>query len=337
MKSGALLLVSTLIALLMAEGLVRVLDIKPRPLEPLPIPSYQLSENPVLLYEYRPGYRPENEPWDIKHRGFSINRDGFRDYEYTTQKPENTYRIAVLGDSTTAGYGIENVDDTYPKLLEKRLNRNGDGQLYQVLNMGVGGYHAVQELETLRAKGLKYQPDMVVVCFCINDFHINSDGGVYSNLVDANPHLVPVRNVLRLALKYSRLLFVLYHRLGFSRSTERGITPNRWYEKNVLKGENAVRVGLSMLSELRAQHGFETVIFILPAFTDPFDAYTYEAIHKQFFASAAGLEGIELIDLWPSFQKVNNNAPVFADDSVHMNPYGHSVMVEILYPIIRKH
>ena len=49
MKSGALVLMSILLTLLMAEGLVRVPGIKPKTLGPLPIPSYQLSENAVQL------------------------------------------------------------------------------------------------------------------------------------------------------------------------------------------------------------------------------------------------------------------------------------------------
>jgi hypothetical protein len=122
---------------------VRVADVAPRPLEPLHVPNYQISDNPVIGYEYRPGYGPTDEPFDSSHRGYSINRAGFRDHEYPLEKPPGVYRILVLGDSTTAGNGIANLDRTYTKVLEKILNEDGDRK-FEVLNMGVGGYHTMQ-------------------------------------------------------------------------------------------------------------------------------------------------------------------------------------------------
>ena len=63
-----------------------VLDLPPRPLTPLPIADYRLSVNPVLNYEYRPGYTPSDRHFDWSHRGFAMNSAGFRDYEYAETK-----------------------------------------------------------------------------------------------------------------------------------------------------------------------------------------------------------------------------------------------------------
>jgi hypothetical protein len=60
------------------------------------------------------------------------------------------------------------------------------GRQYQVLNMGVGGYQTLQEVELLRSRGLKYDPDYVLIGFCINDFHLTSDGGIYPLLLKGN-------------------------------------------------------------------------------------------------------------------------------------------------------
>jgi hypothetical protein len=35
--------------------------------------------------------------------------------------------------------------------------------------MGTEGYNSIQELELLRTKGLKYNPDLVVIYYCLND------------------------------------------------------------------------------------------------------------------------------------------------------------------------
>lgn len=49
---------------------------------------------------------------------------------------EKAGRIIALGDSLTAGYGL-NVDDAYPALIQRKIEQ---GSLnYQVINAGVSG------------------------------------------------------------------------------------------------------------------------------------------------------------------------------------------------------
>jgi hypothetical protein len=94
-----LILSSFVLALLIMEIVVRVLDLPPQPLAPRPITDFRLSENPVISYEYQPGDKPSDRPFDESHRGFAINSAGFRDYEYAETKPAETYRLAfpILG------------------------------------------------------------------------------------------------------------------------------------------------------------------------------------------------------------------------------------------------
>jgi hypothetical protein len=57
----------------------------------------------------------------------------------------------------------------FPHVLEARLARLLPAAGFEVVNLGVGGYNAWNELELLRDVGLGYQPDLVLVQFCIND------------------------------------------------------------------------------------------------------------------------------------------------------------------------
>src|SRR5262249_62365989 len=50
-----------------------------------------------------------------------INSQGRRDREYPQQKPAAVYRILMLGDSTTLGWGVP-VEQTVAKILETTLN-----------------------------------------------------------------------------------------------------------------------------------------------------------------------------------------------------------------------
>lgn len=333
---AGLILGSSVLALLVMEIFVRVLDVHPRPLAPLPIPSYRLSANPVIGYEYRPGYKPTDKPFDRAHKGYSISSTGFRDYEYEETKPEGTYRIVALGDSTTVGNGVQDIDKTYAKVLEKLLNRDNNTSMhYEVLNMGVGGYHTMQEIETLRVKGLKFKPDLVLVTFCMNDFSLHADGGVYEKLSKINQYSIRNTNptLYNSFLRFSRLAFILHHRLNLNSSKTKY---EQWYFENVLKGQSTVKAGFTLLSELQQKHGFSALVVILPEFSTPFDEYRSSVIHKKVFQAAQGLSGITVVDFLERFASRDNNAGKFSgDDFLHMNEYGHKAMAEMLLPTIR--
>jgi len=84
------------------------------------------------------------------------NSRGFRDYEHSVEKPENSYRIIILGDSYTFGWGVE-LGETVPKQLEHMLNENSSGTRYEVLNFGFPGIGLTEELYLLRRYGLGTQ------------------------------------------------------------------------------------------------------------------------------------------------------------------------------------
>ncbi|MEA3357480.1 MAG: hypothetical protein U9Q67_03530 [Patescibacteria group bacterium] len=46
---------------------------------------------------------------------------------------------------------------------------SNNGVTYEVLNMGISGYNTIQEYLLLKDKGLKFQPDLVLLGFFYND------------------------------------------------------------------------------------------------------------------------------------------------------------------------
>ncbi len=331
-------LVGMVSAFLLLEIGVRIFHVEPRPLEPLPIAMYQLSDNTAIRFEYRPGYQPStDDPEGFSlHNRFPINGVGFRGPEYDKVKPEKTYRIIVLGDSTTAGIGVQDMDNIFSQQLEVLLNNNVDAEKnYEVMNMGVGGYQTMQAVETLRVKGLEYQPDLVLILFCVNDFALQADGGVYQTLLRANPlspQSTTVATYWRL-LKYSRLAFIVLHRLI---STEMSLTDHdKWYMENILEGQSPVRKGFELLSTLQQKHNFSALVLLLPEFSAPFTQYRSEAIHEKAFQATDGLQGFAVVDLLDFFAAVDNNAKAFSWDGLHMNEYGHEILAKILFPIVQ--
>ena len=104
-----------------------------------------------------------------------FNSKGLRDVEHHYKKRSDVYRILVLGDSYTEGVDVE-LTDTFSKRLETLLNARG--LFCEVINAGVGGYGTDQELIFLTREGWKYDPDLVIVAFTIdNDVHDNMSKG----------------------------------------------------------------------------------------------------------------------------------------------------------------
>src|SRR5450759_3024644 len=135
-----LALLSLAIVLGLAEMVVRLINPPPHILHHVNVAGYRLSANPIRKYEYTPGRFDVGAGGFDDHSNFLINRHGFRDREFVLAKKPNTIRILALGDSVTAGNGVPDYTQTYPKLLERILNQTLSNGTVEVFNMGVGGY-----------------------------------------------------------------------------------------------------------------------------------------------------------------------------------------------------
>lgn len=122
-------------------------------------PIYRKSPDAFLRYELVP---------NTKEDRISINSGGFRGREYSFSKPADTFRIIMLGDSEVFSF-LLNGSEVLSEQLESVLNKNSKSLHYEVLNFGVEGYNTFQELEQLKTKGLKYNPDLIILNYCLND------------------------------------------------------------------------------------------------------------------------------------------------------------------------
>lgn len=104
-----------------------------------------------------------------------INSDGLRDYEYSKIKPENTFRIAILGDSFAEAVQVP-IEKTFWSIIEQKLTKCDviGGRKVEVINFGVHGYGTAQELFTLRNEVWDYHPDIVLLAFFVGNDIINN-------------------------------------------------------------------------------------------------------------------------------------------------------------------
>ena len=122
-------------------------------------PIYRKSFDPYLRYELVP---------NTKTNAVTINSGGFRGPETAIEKPANTFRILMLGDSETLSVLLKE-NETLAAQLQDILNKNSSGPRYEVLNFGVEGYCTLQEEELFQTKGKKYNPDLIILNYCLND------------------------------------------------------------------------------------------------------------------------------------------------------------------------
>jgi lysophospholipase L1-like esterase len=119
--------------------------------------GYIRSDSPREIYELRPDR--------ADHNGF-----GQRDRTYSRTKAPGTFRVAGVGDSYTYGMGTPR-ERVFLKEAERVLGRR-TSQPVEVINFGVPGYNTAQEANLLEDRIPAWDPDLVVLQFCRNDFSL---------------------------------------------------------------------------------------------------------------------------------------------------------------------
>jgi hypothetical protein len=122
--------------------------------------------------------RPGLAAWYTQEgRGFvRVNAQGMRDRDHLIDKPADTYRIAVLGDSYAEARQVER-EQAFWALLPAELAACGfqPGKRVEVLNFGISGYGTAQEYLMLESTAMRYRPDLVLLQFTNgNDVRNNS-------------------------------------------------------------------------------------------------------------------------------------------------------------------
>lgn len=92
------------------------------------------------------------------------NSHGFNYPEIPIAKPDDTFRIAILGDSFMEALQVP-LEDTFSMLLNDELGASEiiPGKRIEVINFGVGGYNTAQEFLLLKNTVMEFSPDAVVL------------------------------------------------------------------------------------------------------------------------------------------------------------------------------
>ena len=247
------------------------------------------SDDPVLVHEYRPDYRVESQGLEYR-----TNAAGFRDREFTPKAPD-AFRIAVVGDSVTFGFG-EAVEDSFPKQLERRLAER-PGPRIEVFNLGIAGYNSLQEVRLVETRGLVWEPDLLVLAYVHND---NKEDGADGGLT----------------LHFKRSASRLYDWLGVRlRRLSRRI------------GRDVVTEAFDELARLAREHELPVVVMIVPQVRFRDGQWSRPERHRA-VRELALARGFRVLDLLDAF--VAEDFESRMRDSIHPNPSGYALIAREL-------
>ena len=282
--------------------------------------TFRLSQNPRLVLELDP-----EDP--------SINDDGFRDRSFPVERGAAT-RIVALGDSVTFGWGVP-TEDAWPKQLERLLAAD-DGPDPEVLNLGVGGYNTRQEVEFYEERGRKYDPDLIVVGFVLNDC-FPPDWHPRPRPLAARPRPVfLLAGFPGLAFDHSRLLALLRDRLGGG--DERGEAAIRRRVLGSCGKPDLWRIvtrGFARLESIAHWDGSHVLIVVIPMLIDT-SRYPFTALHQSVVAEAK-LRGHSVLDLLGAFSEHDaRSLRLSSADTTHPNAAGHRLVAESIHAFLRE-
>lgn len=112
-----------------------------------------------------------NARWRHAAQDFGVevvtNALGLRGPEVVVPKPADRYRVLVLGDSFSFGWGVE-LQQAWHACMARELQATG-ARPVEVVAGGVPGWSPLQQFVFLEQRGLDLQPDLVLWQLCTND------------------------------------------------------------------------------------------------------------------------------------------------------------------------
>jgi lysophospholipase L1-like esterase len=269
------------------------------------------AEDPRLIYTFVPNR-------------CGANSKGFMDDDHPYENSGDTYRIVIIGDSVAQGQGVPR-DRAFGKLLEQRLNSHDPDRPVESINLARTGYSTSQEILVLEAEGLRYQPDLVIWSYTLND--------------PAHPVFHDANGDLGRYFHEPRSYTLHFIRKKLFRAGERMKRAECGEEYHALlhcAHRDQVTRHLARLGDISRTSGTPLVFVIHPVFVRgrDFASYSLESVHED-LTSMARDAGLHVVDLWHAFKEMNP-AQLHQDDDGRFDPWhpnerGHQVISDYLY------
>ena len=302
-------------------------------------PNYLMQTHGLHVFSGTYGWVPRRGTSAvIDGKRVTFNSAGYRGRELAQPKSRDRTRVIVLGDSIAFGLEVSD-DETFTHLLDARENG------IEAANLAVQGYGPDQELIVLANEGLRLDPDVVVLAFCLaNDFaeavlpvslydgktpkprfRLEGDRLV---LDDSNLRQAAWRRGVQWLSDYSHL-FNRAAALG-SRS-ESTAFPWRDLKREALGDqEYTLRLNLAIVRSMDAACRQRGITFILAVFPNA-TYYESKPILARRFLDSVQAEGVTVVDMAERFVALGQPFEAVSLDAVgHLSPVGHAIASQVL-------
>ena len=329
LKNIAVLLITIVFLFLIVEGGFKILhifsdaEVSPTNIKGLP---YENTPNGWFL-RYQP-----SSGWVF----YKNNSLGMRDVEREYDKSYGVKRVVCLGDSIMFG-GEVSFDKMFSRQLEKLLNTE-DVIDVEVLNCGTTSYSLREYVVYLKEKALKFDPDLIMIGLCLNDYVTTFKEDITGNVTGVSVGKKFETGWKLFALKLKRVLFYSYF-LEYLNNSCKALTPSK---KEAYKQEQFKDVGkaivwernkkyFSQMKDICDAHEIPLLVVIFPTAVQLGNYSAEEQPQKVIVSILKSLE-IDYVDLLPVYAvHQQQTGKVFSRfDPVHPMPLGHKIAADMV-------
>lgn len=274
--------------------------------------------SPILGYERIPNSAPE------------VNSYGMIGKEYPLRKTKDVFRILVLGDSITQF-------DFYVRILENLLNNANLSYTFELWNAGVTGYEVNQYANYLKFRGIHYNPDMILIGFCLNDFNIFGTLITYKNAKGFRGYYysgnefsrrIPIDNVLFTHSYLYRFIILSVDKV-FAKFNQ-----DYYINERIKTGETFLRE----IKNITLSRKIKLLAAVFP-YLKPIDEYMdyQKEEYENMIRVLKGLD-IDYIDLREAFPDGDEikSLRIVDTDYIHPSEKGHAVAAEAIFNYMLK-
>ena len=291
--------------------------------------DYWAIADPELGYRMNPKY-------------LDLNPDGLRDHPIGLKA--GRFRLLMLGDSL--GFYGDDLDDTFVGHMRKELHKDAAYDRVDVVDACIKGYTNFQEVEYLKKFGVKFDPDLVGIEFCLNDVHkflmafaFDAQGKIIPNSYSlSSEELSRSRSWPRRLLSHSYLLVWLRDHIRFARQVasyhaRQGFSFDYRTDINTAwkdEGWADIEKQLTEYRELGRQKKFPVFLVVFPVATQYQQDYlARDRDHvlkpQRKLKEICARLGIAYYDLFPDL-----SPEMFIEDGLHLTKEGRARVGQLI-------
>jgi len=262
------------------------------------------------------------------------NSVGWRDVEHTLAKPPGTYRILGLGDSYLWGQGVRREDICLTRLGGMLQKHAPPGLRIETINSGQNAFNTVDERNSLRARGLLYAPDLVIVHFVPND--------VEPDVLQRGPKVDLFVDYLAAYMRPDWLTQRSRLWAWTKQRCLRAMNSKAYLEQSLASFQEhdekwtQCRDALIDIQEICRQAGAQLVVVIFPFFIDLDGDYPFQPIHDR--VKGLGRErGIPVLDLREAYRDYRGPELWVHPTDEHPNEIAHGLAAKAMAEFLLAH